>query len=147
MSNGAQQEIVKVPRVIVLDLSVTGSAIQLPAVLTVPSDADFEWWFLAAFRTDARLKVLIKETGVGSRDIIQTGITPQTAGFNGILIDNLAGLVASNGAFPIAVPYVMPANRTYQHLFTDTSTATNVVQLAYHGFALLSVPAGSSSGS
>jgi hypothetical protein len=144
MSDGTQQQIVKVPRVLVVDLVVTASAVQLPVVLTVPSDADFEWWFLACFRTSASLKALIKETGVGSRDIIQSGITPQTAQFNGIYIDNLAGLVASNGAFPIAVPYVMPANRTYQHLFTDLSGQQNTVQLVYHGFALLQVPQGSS---
>jgi len=47
--------------------------------------------------------------------------------------------VANNGAFPIAVPYVMPASRSYQHAFTDSSGAQNTVQLAYHGFALLQV--------
>jgi hypothetical protein len=112
---------------------------QQPSVLTIPQDADFEWWFLAAFRTDSRMKVLITEAATQRTMIFSGSQQSQQTVFNGVFIDNLAGLVSSNGAFPIAVPYVMPASRSYQHAFTDSSGAQNIVQLAYHGFALLKV--------
>lgn len=131
--------IVKIPRVLVVDAVVPLNTVQFPSVLTIPQDADFEWWFLAAFRTSAFMKVLIQEAGT-SRQMIFAGSQQTSATvFNGVFIDNLAGLVASNGAFPVAVPYVMPASRAYQHQFTDSSGAQNTVQLAYHGFALLQV--------
>lgn len=131
-----QQQFVKVPRVILVDAVVPASLAGFPSVLTVPQDADFEWWWLAAFRTDGRLKVLITDSGT-QRQLIYSGSLQQSTAFNGILIDNLAGLVSENGSFPIAVPYIMPASRVYQHLFSDSSAADNTVQLAYHGYALL----------
>lgn len=130
--------IVKIPRVLVVDAVVAAST-QLPSILTIPQDADFEWWFLAAFRTDSRMKVLIIEAATSRQMIFAGSQQSSSTVFNGVFIDNLAGLVASNGAFPIAVPYVMPASRAYQHQFTDSSAAQNTVQLAYHGFALLQV--------
>ena len=130
--------IVKIPRVLVVDAVVPLNT-QLPSILTIPQDADFEWWFLAAFRTDSRMKVLITEAAT-QRAMIYSGSQQSSSSvFNGVFIDNLAGLVASNGAFPVAVPYVMPASRSYQHAFTDSSGAQNTVQLVYHGFALLQV--------
>lgn len=131
--------IVKIPRVLVVDAVVPLNS-QLPSVLTIPQDADFEWWFLAAFRTDSRMKVLITESATTRAMIFSGSQQSSSTVFNGVFIDNLAGLVASNGAFPIAVPYVMPASRSYQHAFTDSSGAQNTVQLVYHGFALLQVP-------
>ena len=130
--------IVKIPRVLVVDATVTASTTQ-PSILTIPQDADFEWWYLAASRTSALLKVLIVEAAT-QRAMIYSG-AQQSSGvqFNGVNIDLLAGTVAANGAFPIAVPYVMPASRAYQHLFTDSSGSTNTVELVYHGFALLQV--------
>ena len=130
--------IVKIPRVLVVDAAVTGNA-SLPSILTIPQDADFEWWFLAASRTSALMKVLIVEAAT-QRAFSYSG-AQQSSGtvFQGVNIDNLAGTVAANGAFPIAVPYVMPASRAYQHVFTDSSGQTNTVELVYHGFALLQV--------
>ena len=96
-------------------------------------------WFLAAFRTDSRMKVLITEAATQRAMIFSGSQQSSSTVFNGVFIDNLAGLVASNGAFPIAVPYVMPASRSYQHAFTDSSGAQNTVQLVYHGFALFQV--------
>jgi len=142
------QKIVKIPRTLIVDIALTASGALQPYSLQVPSDMDFEWWWLAAFRTsnaNGGVKVLIAETGVGNRNFIIAGSPQQTLAFQGILIDNLAGLVSSNAAFPIAVPYVMPASRIYQHQFTELSGAPNTVQLAYHGFGLLAVSADASS--
>jgi len=129
--------ILKVPRIHIVDGVVALNA-TLDAVLQIQADADFEWWWLSISRTNALLKALIAEAGAGNRQFIYSG-NPQAQNFQGILVDNLAGLVASNGALPIAVPYVMPAGRTYTHHFTDSSGAQNTVQFAYHGFALLKV--------
>jgi len=133
----AASGILKVPRLHIVDAVVALNASQA-ALMTIQSDADFEWWWLSIFRTNAALKALIAEAGSGNRQFIYSG-NPQAAAFQGVLVDNLAGLVANNGALPIAVPYVMPAGRIYTHQFTDSSGAQNTVQLAYHGFALLRV--------
>lgn len=136
--------IVKYPRVLIVDGVVNPAAAaagqQLNVPLTIPGDADFEWWWIAAFRTSSNLKVAITESGSGRSFMYGTQQNPSS---QGVYIDLLAGLVASNAAFPIAVPYVMPASRTYQNLFTDLSGAANTVEIAYHGFALLHMPAGS----
>jgi hypothetical protein len=129
--------ILKVPRLHIVDLVVTLNTTQ-GAAMTIQADADFEWWFLSISRTNALLKALIAEAGSGNRQLIYSG-NPQASNFQGVLVDNLAGLVANNGALPIAVPYVMPAGRIYSHTFTDSSGANNTVQFAYHGFALLKV--------
>lgn len=130
--------IVKIPRVHIVD-SVVALNSTANSLLTIQQDADFEWWWLSIQRTNAALKVLITEAAT-NRQLIYAGSAP-TGGsvFNGMFVDNLAGLVANNGAFPIAVPYVMPASRVYQHTFLDSSGAQNTVQMAYHGFALLQV--------
>lgn len=138
-SQASNQQIVKVPRAIILDAVVTASANLFPQGFTVPNDADFEWWFLSIQRTSALLKVLITEQAT-NRQLIITGSPNQGTAFNGIFVDNLAGLVANNGSLPIAVPYVMPAARSYPHQFTDSSGSNNTVQMAYHGFALIQIP-------
>jgi len=131
-------QIVKVPRVLLVDAVVPLSSVLFPGQLSIPNDADFEWWWLAIQRTDARLKVLISESAT-QRSFIFSGSPLQAGTFAGVFVDNLAGLVASNGQFPIAVPYIMPAARSYPHQFTDLSAAQNTVQVAYHGFALINV--------
>ena len=128
----------KVPRIHIVDQVVLANATQ-NAVLTIQADADFEWWWLSIFRTSNLLKMLIAEAGVGNRQFVYSG-NPQAQNFQGIYVDNLAGLVANNGALPVAVPYVMPAGRIYSHQFTDSSGNPNTVQVAYHGFALLKTP-------
>jgi hypothetical protein len=110
-----------------------------PAQLQIPQDADFEWWWLSIFRTSALLKVLITEAATQRAMIYSGSQLSQPGQFLGVLVDNLAGLVANNGAFAIGVPYVMPASRSYTHQFTDTSGAPNTVEVVYHGFALLQV--------
>jgi hypothetical protein len=134
--------IIKIPRVIVVDAVVALNTSLVPAVLTIPQDADFEWWWLAITRTDSRLKMLLEEGATGKR-MIYNG-SQQAAGtqFLGVNVDNIAGTVAGNGAFPIAVPYVMPASRQYTHQFSDSSGAQNTVEVVYHGFALLQVSNG-----
>lgn len=130
------QNIIKIPRIHVVDITVASAATG-GAVLTIQADADFEWWWLAISRTSALLKALISEAGTANRQMIYSG-NVQASNFQGVFVDNLAGLVANNGALPIAVPYVMPAGRIYSHQISDqTSGAPNICQFAYHGFALL----------
>jgi hypothetical protein len=120
----------------VLDRAVPANAVQDPNALQILSDADFEWWWVIASRTSNLLKVLMKEQATG-RDFIQTSAQQQgSAAFNGINIDNWCGTAQGNASFPLAVPYIMPATRVYSLLFTDTSAATNTVQLCFSGFKL-----------
>jgi len=118
----------------ILDRVVPASAVQDPNQLQILSDADFEWWWLLLTRTDNRLKVLMKEQATG-RDFIGTSAGANAA-FNGINVDNWAGTAQGNAAFPLAVPYIMPATRTYSLYFTDASAAPNTVQVAFSGFKL-----------
>ena len=121
----------------VLDRAVPASATQDPNQLQILSDADFEWWWLLATRSSNLLKVLMKEQATG-RDFIGTTASASSgpATFNGIQIDNWAGSAIATAAFPLAVPYIMPATRVYTFLFTDTSGATNTVELVFSGFKL-----------
>lgn len=131
--------ILKVPRAIILDVVVPASQVLYPAAMQIPNDADFEWWFTSLQRTSALLKLLISEAATGNRQLILAAAPQQQNAFQGIYVDNFAGLVAANGAFPQAVPYIMPAARSYPHQFTDLSGSNNTVQIAYHGYALMPV--------
>ena len=121
----------------VLDRVVPASKVQDPNALQILSDADFEWWWVLASRTDLRLKVMMIEQATG-RQFIGTSPQAQAGGavFNGINIDNWCGTAQGNAAFPLAVPYVMPATRVYSFLFTDTSAADNTVEIVLSGFKL-----------
>ncbi|HKM99446.1 MAG TPA: hypothetical protein VJX23_02935 [Candidatus Binataceae bacterium] len=127
----------------VLDRIVPASAVQDPNQLQILSDADFEWWWILAARTSSLLKVLMKEAATG-RDFIQTTASSVSgvAVFNGINIDLWAGTAAATAAFPLAVPYIMPATRTYSLLFTEQSGAPNTVELVFSGFKLWPRPKG-----
>lgn len=127
----------------VLDRVVPASAVQDPNQLQILSDADFEWWWTIASRTSNLLKVLMKEQATG-RDFIGTtaSSTAGTLPFNGIDIDNWAGTVAGSAAFPLAVPYIMPASRVYSILLTDLSAAPNTVEVVFNGFKLWPRPKG-----
>lgn len=121
----------------VIDANVPASAVQFPTQFQILSDADFEWWWVIASRTSGLLKLLMKEQATG-RDFIGTTASASSgpATFNGVNIDNWAGTAASNSAFPLAVPYIMPATRVYTLLLTDSSGALNVVELVFDGFKL-----------
>jgi hypothetical protein len=121
----------------VLDRTVPANQVQDPNQLQILSDADFEWWWVLASRTDSRLKVMMKEQATG-RDFIGTtaSATSGPATFNGINIDNWAGTALATAAFPLAVPYIMPATRVYTLLLSDTSGAPNVVEIVFSGFKL-----------
>jgi len=121
----------------VLDRGVPASAVQDPNQLQILSDADFEWWWILALHADNRLKVLMKEAATG-RDFISTtaSAVAGAATFNGINIDLWAGTALATAAFPLAVPYIMPATRVYSLLFTDTSGGNNTVELVFSGFKL-----------
>jgi hypothetical protein len=120
-----------------LDRVVPASAVQDPNQLQILSDADFEWWWIIASRTSGLLKVMMKEAATG-RDFIGTtaSATSGPATFNGVNIDNWAGTAASTAAFPLAVPYIMPATRVYTLLFTELSGAPNTVEVVFSGFKL-----------
>jgi hypothetical protein len=120
----------------VLDRVVPANQVQDPNQLQIGSDADFEWWWTLTSRTSNLLKVLMKEAATG-RDFIGTTLSPAAgAVFNGIQIDLWAGTAFATAAFPLAVPYIMPATRVYTLLFTDTSGAPNTVELVFSGFKL-----------
>jgi len=121
----------------VLDRTVPANQVQDPNQLQILSDADFEWWWVLASRTSGLLKVMMKEQATG-RDFIGTtaSATSGPATFNGINIDNWAGTALATAAFPLAVPYIMPATRVYTLLFTDTSGAPNVLEIVFSGFKL-----------
>jgi hypothetical protein len=119
----------------VVDVNVAGNAVQTPVQLQILSDADFEWWWSMVFRTSGSLKLLMKEQGTG-RDFIGTTASGTGSTFNGVNIDLWAGTAVANAAFPLAVPYVMPATRVYSFLLTDSSGETNVVEIVLNGFKL-----------
>ena len=92
-------------------------------------------------RTSNLLKVLIKEAATGRDFIGTTASAVSGAGaFNGINFDLLCGTAAAVAAFPLAVPFVMPATRTYSVYLTDSSGAPNTVELVFSGFKLWQKP-------
>ena len=120
----------------VADVTVTAST-TVPYMMQILADADFEWWWTAASRTSGLLKILMTEQGTGRQFIGTTASTVSGQGvFNGINIDLWCGLASASAAFPIAVPFVMPATRTYQLLLTDSSGQNNVVEINFSGFKL-----------
>lgn len=121
----------------VIDAVVPASLVQFPTQFQILSDADFEWWWNLVFRTDPRMKLLLKEQATG-RDFIGTtaSASSQPASFNGIYVDLWGGQANETGAFPLAVPYIMPATRVYTLLFTDLSGAQNTAQMVFSGFKL-----------
>lgn len=137
-TGGGQSGLLKIPRALVADVIVGANAVQTPLILNNQADGDFEMWFLSIFRTSSLLKMLWEEGG-STRRFIYSGAQPQATQFNGLFVDNMAGLVASNGAFPIAVPYVFPANRQMTFALTDTSAAPNTFEIVLHGYVLLPV--------
>jgi hypothetical protein len=121
----------------VLDATVTASAVQQPFSMQISSDADFEWWWVKASRTSNLLKVLMNEAGTGRAFISTTAsAVAGSTSFNGINIDNWAGTALATAAFPLAVPYILPANRSYSFLLTDTSGSTNTVEIVLSGYKL-----------
>lgn len=125
----------------VLDRVVPASAVQDPNQLQILADADFEWWWISGSRTSGLLKVLMQEAATGRAFIGTTASAVSGAGaFNGINFDLLCGLASTPAAFPLAVPFVMPATRTYTVLFTDSSAAPNTVELVFSGFKLWQKP-------
>ena len=127
----------------VLDRVVPANAVQDPNQLQILSDADFEWWWTLLSRTSNLLKVLMREQATG-RDFIGTtaSAVAGTATFNGMQVDLWAGTALATAAFPLAVPYIMPATRVYSLLFSDTSGAPNTVEVVFSGFKLWPRPKG-----
>lgn len=125
----------------VLDRVVPANAVQDPNQLQILTDADFEWWWLLGSRTSGLLKVLISEAATGRAFVGTTASAVSGAGaFNGINFDLLCGTAAATAAFPLAVPFVMPATRTYSVLFSDTSGGANTVEMVFSGFKLWQKP-------
>jgi len=122
----------------VIDPVVAANAVQSPTNLQIQTDADFEWWWLVGSATvAASLKVLIKEAATGRDFIGTTASAVSGAGsFNGINFNLLCGLASASAMFPLAVPFVMPASRSYTVYFTDSSGAQQTVELVFSGFKL-----------
>ena len=120
-----------------IDAVVPASAVQFPTQFQVLSDSDFEWWWNLVFRTSGQLKLLLKEQATG-RDFIGTtaSASSQPASFNGVFVDLWGGQANQTAAFPLAIPYIMPATRVYTLLLTDLSGATNTTQFVFSGFKL-----------
>lgn len=94
----------------------------------------------------------MKEAATGRDFIGTTASTVSGAGaFNGINFNLFCGLASAAAAFPLAVPFVMPATRTYTLLYTDSSGAQQTIELVFSGFKLwqksTATPAAGSSGS
>jgi hypothetical protein len=136
-SQSDASQVTKVPRTLVIDASMASGA-SAQSIMTIPQDADFEWDWMGAFRTSNLLKVTIAEQGAASTPFI-VGVSNQSP-FQGIFIDLLCGLASNNALYPMIVPYILPAARSYQHVFYDqTSGAQNNVELVYYGSALKQV--------
>lgn len=129
----------------VLDRVVPANAVQDPNQLQILADADFEWWWIGGSRTSNLLKVLMKEAATG-RDFIGTSASAISGAgaFNGLNFDLFTGTANAGALVPLAVPFAMPATRTYTLLFTDTSGAPNTVELLFSGFKLWKKPAAAS---
>jgi len=79
----------------------------------------------------------MKEAATGRDFIGTTASTVSGAGaFNGINFNLFCGLANAAAAFPLAVPFVMPATRTYTLLYTDSSGAQQTIELVFSGFKL-----------
>lgn len=126
----------------VVDAAVAGNA-SATAQFSILSDADFEAWWIKASRTSNLLKVLMEESAT-SRQFIGQSATA-TGAFNGINIDLWAGTAQNGAAWPLAVPYIMPATRNYKLTFTDSSGSTNNVEVVFDGFKLWPTPQGAAS--
>lgn len=141
--HGSAASLVKIPRWLVIDAVVNPASAAAPNTVggnitqNIPSDADFEWWWILCSRTSGLLKVQVQEFAAGNRSFVydQSG----QAAAQGMFVDLLAGLATNNGAMPETVPYVMPANRKYAWNFTDLSGAANTVEVALSGYALLQI--------
>jgi hypothetical protein len=107
----------------VLNRIVPASAVADANPLTILPDADFEWWWSVLQRTSGLLALSIQEAGSG-RLFMNAPVN----------VDNWAGQISANAAFPVVVPYIMPRTRTYTFTFTETSAAPNTVQLVLSGF-------------
>lgn len=125
----------------VLDAVVPAASVQDPFQLQILSDADFEWWWslvsVTPRTTFPYLKMLMKEQATG-RDFIQTTAAQQSnAAFNGINVDNWAGTAQASAAFPLAVPYIMPATRVYSFLLTEANGGNQTTaEICLSGFKL-----------
>lgn len=139
-NQAAAASIVKTPRWLIVDGVVNPTNLAagqtLSVLQTIPQDADFEWWWALAYRTSGLLKLQIQDQG-SQRSFVydQSG----NIAASGIYIDLFGGLASNNGAFPMTIPYVMPANRKYAWNFTDESGAANTVEIALSGYALLQI--------
>jgi hypothetical protein len=120
----------------VCDISCTAS-VTTPYQLMILGDADFELWWVIGSRTSGSLKVLMSEQATGRQFIGTTASTISGAGaFQGINFDNWCGMMTQQAAFPLAVPWVMPASRGYLLQLTDSSGLTNTVEIVFSGFKL-----------
>jgi hypothetical protein len=103
--------------------------------LQIQQDADFEWVFRIASRTDPRVTVDVSDGATGRK-------------FNSapVNIDNYAG--TAQLPFPLVEPPIIARSSSINFTFVDSSGAQNTVQLVLSGYKLFpqANPAQGSSG-
>jgi hypothetical protein len=95
----------------------------LPVTLQIQQDADFEWVFRIASRTDPRVTIDVSDGATGRKYTI----TP-------VNIDNFAG--TAQLPFPLVEPFIIARATSINFTFQDSSAAQNTVQFILSGYKL-----------
>jgi hypothetical protein len=95
----------------------------VPVSLQIQQDADFEWVFRIASRTDPRLTVDVSDGATGRKYTLAP-----------VNIDNFAG--SAQLPFPLVEPFIIARATSITFTFTDSSGAQNTVQLVLSGYKL-----------
>jgi hypothetical protein len=95
----------------------------LPVSLQIQQDADFEWVFRVATRTDPRVTIDVSDGATGRKYT--------SAPVN---IDNYAGTAAL--PFPLVEPFIIARATSINFAFQDSSGAQNTVQFVLSGYKL-----------
>jgi hypothetical protein len=95
----------------------------VPVSLQVQQDADFEWVFRIASRTDPRVTVDVSDGATGRKYTLVP-----------VNIDNFCG--TAQLPFPLVEPFIIARATSINFTFQDSSAAQNTVQLILSGYKL-----------
>lgn len=95
----------------------------VPVSLQIQQDADFEWVFRIASRTDPRVTVDVTDGATGRKYTLVP-----------VNIDNFAG--TAQLPFPLVEPFIIARATSIGFAFQDSSAAQNTVQLILSGYKL-----------